>query len=120
MGSIFGLSYGPGTMKFVISDPEIPYIQMEKVWDEFFFLKILNFSKFSERKKTIFMKMNPPGSFSVEGKKKISKRGSGWGVTPLEKLGKEKKNLPEGFADQMDLGRKEKNLPKGFGVQENR
>ena len=64
--------------------------------------------------------MNPPGSFSVEGKKKISKRGSGWGVTPLEKLGKEKKNLPEGFADQMDLGRKEKNLPKGFGVQENR
>ena len=42
------------------------------------------------------MKMNPPGSFSVEGKKKISKRGSGWGVTPLEKLGKEKKKICQG------------------------
>ena len=92
---------------------------MEKVWDDFFF-DFLIFSKFSERKKSIFMKMNPPGSFSVEGKKKISKRGSGWGVTPLEKLGKEKKtNRPEGFADQMDLGRKEKNLKRGFGVQGN-
>ena len=36
VGSIFGLSYGPGTMKFVISDPKILYFQMEKVWDEFF------------------------------------------------------------------------------------
>ena len=31
VGSIFGLSYGPGTMKFVISDLEILYFQMEKV-----------------------------------------------------------------------------------------
>ena len=42
------------------------------------------------------MEMNPPGSFSVEGKKKISKRGSGWGVTPLEKFGKEKKQICQG------------------------
>ena len=55
-------------------------------------MKIFNFSKFSER--TILMKMNQPGWFSAEGKKQISQRGSGWGVTSLEKLRKEKKNLP--------------------------
>ena len=32
---IFNLSYEPGTMKFVISDLENPYIQMEKVWHDF-------------------------------------------------------------------------------------
>ena len=42
-GSIFGLSYGPGTMKFVISDPEIPYIQMEKVCYDFFFVESFDF-----------------------------------------------------------------------------
>ena len=108
-------------MKFGFSDPKKPPMQLEKVWDENIFLKILIFVEFSERKKTILMKMNPPGSFSTEGKKKISKRGSGWGVTPLEKLGKERKKISHGgFADQMDLGRKEKNLKRGFGVQENR
>ena len=75
--AIFALSYGPGTMKFVISDPKNLYIQMEKVWDDFFFLKIFIFSKLSERKKTILMQENPLGSFSTEGKKKISERGSG-------------------------------------------
>ena len=41
--AIFGFSYGPGTMKFVISDPKKPRIQMEKVWDDFSFLKSKSF-----------------------------------------------------------------------------
>ena len=61
-----------------------------------FLWEIVIFSKFSERKKSILMKMNPPGSFSAEGTKKISKRGSSWGVTPLEKLGKAKKKTCQG------------------------
>ena len=37
--AIFGLSYVPGTVKFVISDPKNLHIQMEKVWDELFLEK---------------------------------------------------------------------------------
>ena len=84
VGPIFNHSYGRGTMKFVISDLKNPYIQMEKVWEENIFSEIFYFFKFFGKKKSIWMKMNPLGSFSTEGKKKISKRGSGWGVTPLE------------------------------------
>ena len=45
--AIFGLSYGPGIMKFVISDPKNLYIQMEKVWDECFFWRKKHFFKLS-------------------------------------------------------------------------
>ena len=66
------------------------------------------------------MKMNPPGWFSTEGKKKISERGSGWGVTPLEKLGKERKKICQGGSrfKWTSEGKKTK-LPGGFGVHEN-
>ena len=82
------------------------------------FLKIFNFSNFRKKKK--LMKMNPPGSFSMEGKKKISRRGSGWGVTLFKNSERKKRKSARGVADQMDLGRKETNLQRGFGVQENR
>ena len=56
----------------------------------------MQFFNFFGKKKWIFMKMNPLGWFSTEGKKKFSERGSGWGVTPLEKLGKERKTTCHG------------------------
>ena len=59
------------------------------------------------------MKMNPPGSFSVEGKKKISKRGSGWGVTPLEKFGKEKKKSARGVRGSNGPRKERKKSAKG-------
>ena len=78
-----------------------------------FFLNILICSQFSERKKSILMKMNPPGSFSMEGKKKISKRGSGCGVTPLEKLGKEKNKSARGVRGSNGPRKERKKSEKG-------
>ena len=62
--------------------------------------------------------MNPPGSFSTEGKKKISKRGSGWGVTPLEKLGKEKnKSAGRGSRFKLTSEGKKKISQGGSGLK---
>ena len=93
---------------------------MEKNWDENFVFENFNFFKIFGKKKINFDENEPTGFVFHEGKKKNSKKGSGCGVTPLEKLGKEKKNLPEGVRGSNGPPKEKNNLKRGFGVQENR
>jgi len=69
-------------MKFVISDPKNPYIQMEKVWDENIFFENFKFFKIFGKKKNVFDENEPTGFVFHRRKEKNLKKGFRLGGYP--------------------------------------